>query len=241
MTDDEGRRRRSRILRCRHAEAVGLQCLDDIKRQFCRRRVVQHVPGTQQQTVLTIVKLGQAEAHATTAVVAKVVAEVAVQVIGLRHLAVDNQLDIMADAAARGIDAVLVRQLCIEIRCGVNVASVRELRTVQVAPDIRSDAVVGCQRIAGHGEGLTVSMSLNTFVVADGIGFHHARTIGIADILRQRKGQHKPPVAYAVATTVKGVETVAEAEGRVNLLGTVHATSDELLHILHSQGHHAIE
>ena len=90
----------------------------------------------------------------------------------------------MADAATRGIDAVLVRQLCIEIRCGVNVASVRELRTVQVAPDIRSDAVIGCQRVAGHGEGLTVSMSLNTLVVADGVGFHHARTIGIADIFR---------------------------------------------------------
>ena len=60
MGDDEGGLRLGRVLGAVDAEDGGLQSFDDIELQLGRRRVVHHVPGSEQQLVSAYGELWQA-------------------------------------------------------------------------------------------------------------------------------------------------------------------------------------
>ena len=90
-------------------------------------------------------QLGYAKADATTAVVAKVVLKIVVQVVSLVHVAVDNQLQVVTDAATRGVDTAVVVKLGYKVRRGVYLAAVLKVFRVQVAVNRWTDGVGQCR------------------------------------------------------------------------------------------------
>ena len=108
MTQHERRTLRGWILRADHVETSCPKIVYNIEYEFCNRRVVQHIPGTEEQSVLAVAELRNAEADASTAIVAEVVGEIVIQIIGLRTVIVDDEFQIVPDATARGIDAAVV-------------------------------------------------------------------------------------------------------------------------------------
>ena len=106
------------------------------------RRVVQDVPCTELEGVVSFGKFRQAVSRRAGCVAAEVVSEVVVQDIGLRQLAVDCQLHVVSDAVAGRVDAVLVGNLCEEVWRAVDFAAVRKGRCVEISVDGRTDGVV---------------------------------------------------------------------------------------------------
>ena len=100
MRHDERRSLRCRILRADHIEPTRLQIADHVEDEFSHRRVVHHIPGTEEQPVLTVAELRNAEAHTTTAIITKVVGKVVIQVVRPRTVVVDDEFQIMSDAIA---------------------------------------------------------------------------------------------------------------------------------------------
>ena len=76
--------------------------------------------------VLALAKLWQRVAHGARAIVAEVVAEKLVEVVRHRHFAIYGKLQVVAQRAARRIDAVLVGDLRKEVRRGVHRSTVLE-------------------------------------------------------------------------------------------------------------------
>ena len=97
--DDEGGGTTGRITRAVDTDAAWLT-LDHLEGEFRCRGVVQHVPRLEEQLVPALREFGNAVFCDTAAVVAEVIGEIAVQIVGPCHLTVDDQLQIVADAAA---------------------------------------------------------------------------------------------------------------------------------------------
>ena len=100
MGDDEADAVGGGVVLAGDVQTIGLQTLHHFEVELCRRGVVQHVPRTEQQLMLAVVELRDAEAYRTVPVVAELIREIAVQVIGLRHVSVDDQFQVVSDAAA---------------------------------------------------------------------------------------------------------------------------------------------
>ena len=90
-------------------------------------------------------QLGYAKADATTAVVAKVVLKIVVQIVGLVHIAVDNQLQVVTDAATRGVDTAVVVEFGYKVRRGVYLAAVLKVFRVQVAVNRWTNGICQCR------------------------------------------------------------------------------------------------
>ena len=90
-------------------------------------------------------QLGYAKADATAAVVAKVVLKIVVQVVSLVHVAVDNQLQVVTDAAARSVDTAVVVKLGYKVWRGVYLAAVLKVFRVQVAVNRRANGICQCR------------------------------------------------------------------------------------------------
>ena len=100
--------------------------------------------------MLTAVEGGNAVAQLAAGIAAKVELEVLVQRVGLVHITVDDQLQVVADAAACCIDAVLVSQFCHEVWRAVHVAAIGECCTVQITVDAGTLLVAACIALAVH-------------------------------------------------------------------------------------------
>ena len=75
-------------------------------------------------------------------ITAEIEAEIVVEDVGFRHIAVNDEFEVVSDAVSRGVDAVFVAHLRHEIGRCMGFAAVGERGRVQVAVDARSDGVV---------------------------------------------------------------------------------------------------
>ena len=112
--------------------------------QLGRGGVVEHIPRTEQQLMGAIAECGQGVAHMTGAIVAKVILERIVEVVGHVHIAVNDEFEVMANTTTCHVDTILVGELSIEIGSGIDGAAIHEVLAVQIAIDRRTDAIVGC-------------------------------------------------------------------------------------------------
>ena len=91
----------------------------------------------------TLREFRDAETDCATAIIAKVETEVIIEVIGLREFTIDDQFEVVADAATRDVDTTLVVEFCEEIGRGIDLIAIGERTGVQVTVDRGSDGVVG--------------------------------------------------------------------------------------------------
>ena len=89
------------VLRADDVQIAGGYVVRHHERETGNGRVVQHVPCTELQGVGAVGECRYAEADRTAAIVTKVKGEIVVEVIGLRRFSVDDELEVVADAAAR--------------------------------------------------------------------------------------------------------------------------------------------
>ena len=160
-------------------------------------------------------QFGYAKADATAAVVTKVVLKIVVQVIGLVDVAIDNQLQVVPDAAARCVDATVVVKLGYKIRCGVYLVAVFKGFRVQIGINRRTDGVGLCCATAYQLKALVFTMGRTGLVGIDRIQGHQPVTIGIADILGDGKCKVEDALAYVFRTAIQVVGAVAIHKGLV--------------------------
>ena len=184
--------------------------------------------------MLAIAQLRNAEAHRTTGIATKVILEIVVQRVGLCHVAVNDELQVMTDAAARSVNAVLVVQLCHEIGCRVHRVAIGERGTVQIAVDARSVLVIAhlSATVKHHLSGDTAT--LLQLVITDGIQVNQPFQVRIADVLGYGKGEGKLTVLHLVATTEDHILAVIVDKGSRSLRGVVELA----YHLFASIAHH---
>ena len=149
----------------------------------------------------------------------------------------------MTQSAAGSIDAVLVRQLGIEPRCGVHLSAILEVTRVQIAVDVGAYAVILHAGATAHDELLRIAVGLALIVVAHGIDAHAACAVAIADVARQDERQLEASASDAVLSVIDGGRPVEESIGGAGIAGTrlVLTAYDGLLHILHCEGYDTVE
>ena len=189
----------------------------------------------------TVFQFRDAEAHRPVAEVAEVVGEILVEVVCAVHLTVDDQFQVMTDAIARCIDAILIGEACIEERCGIDGTAIDERLAVQIAIDRRPHPIVRCLLAATHGEVGILTVSLQCLVAVDGIDLQQVLVCGIADVLGYSEGDAETAVGNAVATCINDVGTVSERERLRGLVGIVHLADNGLLDIEYGDGSHPVE
>ena len=239
----EGGGFRRGILRAGHAEAARLQALHHLEHQLRGRGIVQHVPGPEAQGVAALAELRDGEAHRAAAIVAEVIGEIVVQVVGAGRRSVDDQLQVVADAAARGVDAAVVVELCHEVGRLVHLVAVGKRAAVQVAVDAGADGVGLRPAAGGQREAALLAVGGRRAVAAQGVERHQAAALGVADVLGHGEGQPEAPCADAVGAAVEHLRAVTVDERLVGPVGTgvVQLAGDGLLGIPDGGGHHAAE
>ena len=100
MGDGEGEVAGAGVTFAYNIQAVWCKILLHLKVKLCRRRVIQHIPGTEQQLMMSFTQLWYAESQLTTAIVTEVIVEIAVQIVCLQHISIHYQLKVVTDAAA---------------------------------------------------------------------------------------------------------------------------------------------
>ena len=243
MRHDERCSLRGRILRADHIETARLQIADHVEDELSHRRVVHHVPGTEEQPVLPVTELRNTEAHTATAIVAEVVGEVVIQVVRLRTVVVDHELQIVSNTVARGVDTTLVVEFCHEIRRGVHLITVGKGLRVQITVDGGTYRVVLDHLTAVEHETVVLTMQGDGLLVVDGIETHQAVAIRIADILGYGEGKAELAAHDAVRALIERLRTILVDERRLGTVSTVvvQLTGDGLLRIPHGSRQHAIE
>ena len=89
-----------RIGRAIDIQEEGFQSVFDIEVEFADGRIVQHVPSGKAQGVGSLLQGRNAKAYRSFLITAKVKLEVFVQRIGLGHLSVNHQLQVVANTTA---------------------------------------------------------------------------------------------------------------------------------------------
>ena len=126
-----------------HADEVGLHVAVDNEVERGDRRIVVHIPRAELQSVAAFAELGQPESHRSRGVAADVEPEMVVEVVGLLRFAVDNECQVVPNAAARDVDAVAIVERCHKHWRGVHATSRPKRGVVEVASDGGSDAITG--------------------------------------------------------------------------------------------------
>ena len=193
--------------------------------------------------MLAVAELRNAEADASTAIVAKVVGEIVIQIVGLRTVIVDDKFQIMSDATARGIDAAVVIKLSHEIGGGIHLITVGEGLRVQITVDGRTYRIILNHLTAIEHETVVLAMQGGGLLVVDGIERHLSVAVGIADIHRHSKGEVEHAVDDTVRTLIERLRAILIDEGLFCAVSTVVVllTGDRLLRIPHRSCHHAAE
>ena len=99
-----------------HIQKQGLQKFLHLESQLGCRRIIQDIPCREAQFVLSVVQGRNTKPYPTLLITSKVELEIIVQRLGLRHVSVNHQLEVMTDATSRGVDTILVADFCHEVR-----------------------------------------------------------------------------------------------------------------------------
>ena len=93
---------------------------------------VEHIPSSEHESVLAHLQFGDVVIGVATRVRPEVVGEVIVKRVSARLLAIDDELHIVSNAVACGVDAVFIHYLCHEVGCAVHFASILERRRIEI-------------------------------------------------------------------------------------------------------------
>lgn len=126
-----------------HADEVGFQVAVDDEVERGDRRIILHIPRAELQSVAAFAELGQLKSHRSRGVAADVELEMVVEVVGLLRFAVDNECQVVANAAARDVDAVAIVERCHEHWRGIHATARPKRGVVEVASDGGADAIGG--------------------------------------------------------------------------------------------------
>ena len=224
---------RRRIGRAVHIAEYRFYTLYHIECQFSCRRVVHHVPGTEQQVVLAIVQCRDAVTQFATGITAEVILEIVVQRVCLAHLSVDNQLQVMTNTAACRIDAVLIGQFCHEIRRCVHVAAIDECRAVQITVDAGTLLIATALAGAVHDQLFETTGGCDGLGVVDSKEVDDALLVGVCDVLGYHKGKGEASLSHAVVSVKDGARPVIVDERLVSFRCVVHLTYNLFFCIAH--------
>ena len=191
--------------------------------------------------MFSVRQFGNAIAYRSRSIAAKVVLEIIVQRISLRHVSINNQLQVMTDAATCCIDAILVVQLSHEVRRRIDATSIDKRLTIQIAIDIRSRSIVWKRSRTAHLHLIANTAGLHSLIVADGIEVDESVCIGIADILRNSKSQRESSVLHRIITIEEHVLTVVVHKGIFSLRWVIQLTNHPFERISHYRRQRAIE
>ncbi len=108
MTDDERGGSTGWIVGHADVEELRTQTFHHVEVKHGCRAVVLNVPCAELQSVRSFFQLGNTIKGGATGIGSKIVAEVVVERIGLRHVAIDDELKVVTYSAAGCIDAVLI-------------------------------------------------------------------------------------------------------------------------------------
>ena len=185
--------------------------------------------------MLTLAEFGDAEANGATAIVAKVVGEIVVEVISPREFAIDDEFQVVADTTARGIDTTLVVEFGHEVRRAVHLVAVGEGLGIQIAVDVRTNGV--CMHATASREHKTAVLTVGRqrLVIVQGIQRHESIAIRIADILGNGKGDVEPASDNTIGPTIERLRTVFVDKRLIGPVRTriVQLTGDGFLGIPH--------
>ena len=193
--------------------------------------------------MLSVCQRGDAEAHLSFRVAAEVVLEIVVHAIGRRHLSVDDQLQVVADAAPRSVDAVLVVQQCHEVRRLVHCVAIREVLAVQVTVDAGPCLAARLLRLSVEHQTARASAGLGGLVAIHGIHVDECIVVRVADILGYGEGKRELTRLHLVAAVEQRVLSVVVDEGRLSTVtrGVVQSANDLFCDVAHYCCHGAVE
>ena len=175
-----------------------------------------------------------------TGIGTKVEGEVVVEGVGLCHVAVDDELQVVADAAAGGVDAVFICDLCHEVGRGVDLASVDKLGRVEVAVDGWAYGVGG-HLASGYGEAVEGAVGLALAGIVYGVEVDESGAIGVGYVFGHGKGEGEAACPDAVGTMVDDAFAVIIGEGFLGLSLIVLLAGHQFAHIAHGGCHHSVE
>ena len=227
--------------RCRRRGVVGNVDIREFRSQpfhhievECRRvGVVEDVPCSEQQLVVSGLEFRNAVERRTAGVASEVEREVAVKVVRLRHIPVDDELHVMSYSRSRGVDAISVRNIRDKIWSTVDIASVDKRRTVEIAVYGRSYGVVCYGVRSVNLEVLRISVGDSRAVVAHRVEVHQPCAVRVVDVHRNCKRQCEHPVAYAIVTVVQRLRPVIELEGLVGFCWEVSFACYQFARVAH--------
>ena len=173
----------------------------------------------------------------------KIVGEIAVQHVGLRHIAIYHQLQVVADTASGSIDSVLIGYLCHKERGGVDIAAIYEGRRIEIAVDGRTDGIVLLLLALAYRKLLAGAVGREGLGGIHRIEVDQTALVGIIDIQRNGKGEGKLAASYAIGALIQGLGSVFVFESLLGaiLAGIVQATGNRLLGISYGSGDDAPE
>ena len=243
MADDEGGGGLSRIGGYAHIEECRTQCLHHIETELHRRTVVLDIPGSEGEFVLARFQLRYAVIGGTAGIGSEIVGEIAVQHVGLRHVAIYHQLQVVADTASGSIDSVLIGYLCHKERSGVDIAAIYEGRRIEIAVDGRTDGIVLLLLALAYRKLLAGAVGREGLGGIHRIEVDQTALVGIIDIHRNGKGEGKLAASYAICALIQGLGSVFVFESRLSTLfiGIIQATGNRLLRISYGSGDDAPE
>ena len=203
MTDDERGGSTGWIVGYADVEELRTQAFHHIEVEHGCGTVVLNVPCTELQSVRSFLQLGNTIKGGATGIGSEIVAEVVVERIGLRHVAIDDELKVVTYSAACGIDAVLILDLCYEIWGAVHISAIDKRGRVEIAIDGRAYRIVLCLGTSSHNKLVAGAIGSDGLVGIQGIEIDHSLTIGIVDVLGHGKRQLETAVANAVGTMIE--------------------------------------
>ena len=215
-----------RVVSCRifgqlHADEVGFHVAVDDEVKCGDRRIVLHIPRAELQSVAAFAELGQLESHRSRGVAADVELEMVVEVVGLLRFAVDNECQVVANAAARDVDAVAIVERCHEHWRGVHTVARPKGGGVEVASGGGSDAIGGGYRRTAYGELLRLPIHREPLAVVGGEKGDETLPVAVANVAWNSKGKSKFSGANAVRSCENHRLTVGVLKGSVGLCGVV--------------------
>ena len=179
--------------------------------------------------------------HRTTGITTKIILEIVVQRICLRHFPINNQLQIMSDTTSSGIDTIFVIHLCHEVGRRINAASIDKRRTIKIAVYVRSDSILRKTSGTAHYHLITDATGLHGFLVIDSIEIKQSVCIRIADILWYSKREREASVLYQVTAIEQDVGTIIEYERFTGLCRIIQLTDHPFQSITDNSSQRPIE
>ena len=184
VVDDEGSLRRGGIVGATDALDGRFQSFDDLEVEHGGGSIIQHIPRTEAQLMRALGEFRQRIPGRTAGISAEVEREVLIEVESQVRVSIDAKLQVVPHTAARGVDAILVRDVGHEIGRGIDASPIDKRGCIEVAVDRRSNTVVAHRLRTIDEEAVLGTMGQLRMVVADSIDIDESATTGVVDIER---------------------------------------------------------